>query len=60
MKLFKNLEIKTTSHSYWKVQLICKKFQIQSSLEPPLEHNQDQMSLTNQSLLWPYQPHLEL
>ena len=30
------------------------KVQTHSSLEPPLECNQDQMSLENQGLLWPF------
>ena len=43
---------------HWKVdskpdQLVCKKVQTHTSLELPLEYNQDQMSLTNQGSLWP-------
>ena len=30
------------------------KVQAHSSLEPPLEHNQGQMPLMNQGLLWKY------
>ena len=41
MKLFNNLENKTPSGTYWRVQLVCKKVQAHSSLEPPLEYNQD-------------------
>ena len=36
------LENKTPSDNYWRVQLVCKKVQAHSSLEPPLEYNQDQ------------------
>ena len=48
MKPSNNLENKTPSETYWRVQLACKKVQAHSSLEAPLEYNQDQMSLTNQ------------
>ena len=60
MKPFNNLENKTPSDTYWRVLLVCKKVQAHSSLEPPLEYNQDQTSLTNQDLLWPFQPWWEL
>ena len=33
---------------------MCKKVLAHSSLEPPLEYNQDQMPLTNQDSLWPF------
>ena len=46
-----NLENKTLSDTYWKVQLLCIKVHTHSSLEPPLEYNQDQMPLINQGLL---------
>ena len=36
------------------------KAQAPSSLEPPLEYNQDQMPLMNQGSLWPFQPSCEL
>ena len=49
-----NMENKTPLHTYWKVQLVCKKVPAHSSLEPPLEYNQDQMLLTNQGSLWPF------
>ena len=55
MKLLNNLENKTPSDTYWRVQLVCKKIQANRFLEPPLEYNQDQMSLTNQGSLWPIQ-----
>ena len=48
------LENKTPSDNYWRVQLVCKKVQAHSSLEPPLEYNQDQLSLSDQGLLWPF------
>ena len=40
MKPFNNLENKTLSDTYWRVQLLCKKVQANSSLEPLLEHIQ--------------------
>ena len=48
MKPSNNLENKTPSGTYERIQLECKKVQAHSSLEPPLEYNQDQMPLTNQ------------
>ena len=48
MKPSNNLENKTPSDPYSRVQLVHKKVQALSSLEPPLEYNQDQMPLTNQ------------
>ena len=60
MKLPNNLENKTPSDTYWRVQLVCKKIQANRFLEPPLEYNQDQMSLTNQGSLWPIQQFQEL
>ena len=41
MRPFNNLENKTPSDTYWRVQLVCKKGQAHSSLEPPLEYSQD-------------------
>ena len=49
-----NLENKTLSDSYWRVQLVCMKNQAHSSLEPPLEYSQYQMPLMNQGSLWPF------
>ena len=49
MKPSNNLENKAPSDTYWRVQLVYKKVQAYSSLEPPLEYNQDQMPLKNQS-----------
>ena len=43
-----NLENKIPSDAYRRVQLECMKVQVHSFLEPTLEHNQDQMPLTNQ------------
>ena len=43
MKPSNNLENKTPSDTYRRVQLICKKVPAHSSIEPPLEYNQDQM-----------------
>ena len=51
MKPSNNLENKTPSDTYSRVQLVCKRVQVHSSLEPPLKHNQDQMPLTNQRSL---------
>ena len=55
MKPFNRLEDKTPSDTYWKVQLLCKKVQA-----APLEYNQDQASLKNQGLLWPFEPSWKL
>ena len=60
MKLSNNLENKTPSDTYWRVQLVYMKVQAHSSLEPPLEYNQDQVPLMNQGSLWPFQPSWEL
>ena len=38
MKPSNNLENKTPSDTYWRVQLVCKKVQAHSCLEPPLEY----------------------
>ena len=52
MKPSKNLENKTPSDTYWQVQLVWKKVQAHSFLEP---YNQEQMmSLKNQGSLWPF------
>ena len=51
MKPSKNLEDKTPADTYCRVRLVCRKAQAHSSLEPPLEYNQDQMPLTNQGSL---------
>ena len=49
MKPSNNLENKTSSDTYWTVQLVCKKVTAHSSLEPPLEYNQDQMHAFDKS-----------
>ena len=41
MRPSNNLEKSTLSDTYWRAQLVCKKIQDHSSLEPPLEYNQD-------------------
>ena len=51
MRLSNNLENKTTSDKYCRVQLVCIKVQAHKSLEPPLEYDQDQMPLMNQGSL---------
>ena len=61
MRPSNNLENKTPSDTYWRVQLVCTKFQARNSLEPPLKYNQDQTHLMNQSSsLWPFSPSWEL
>ena len=51
MKPSNNLEHKTISDTYLRVQLVCMKVQVHSSLEPPLEYNEDQTPLMNQGSL---------
>ena len=51
MKPSNNLESKTLSDTYLIVLLVYMKLQSHSSLEPPLEYNQDQMPLMNQGSL---------
>ena len=41
MEACNNLENEIPSDTYWRDQLVCKKVQTPSSLEPPLEYNQD-------------------
>ena len=48
MRPSNNLENKTLLGTHWNVQLVCMKVQTHSSLEPPLEYNQNQMALMNQ------------
>ena len=45
---------KTPSDAYWRVQLVCKKVQAHSSLEPLLECIQNQTPLINQGSSWPF------
>ena len=49
MRLSNNVEHKTTSDTYWRVQLVCMNLQAQSSLEAPLDYNQDQMLFMSES-----------
>ena len=49
MKPSNNLENKTPSDTYWRVQVVFKKVQVQCSLEPPLEYNQDQTDAFHKS-----------
>ena len=51
MKSSNNLEKNTPSDTYRRVQLVYKKVQAHSSLDQPLELNQDQMLLINEGLL---------
>ena len=51
MKPSNNLENKTPSDTYWRVQLVCKKVQAHSSLEPLIEYNKDKAPLVNQGSL---------
>ena len=55
-KILKNRDHRQNlpTDTYWRVQLVCKKFQADSSLEPPPEYSHDQMPLTNQGSLWPF------
>ena len=41
MKPSNYLENKTPSATYWRVHLVCKKVQAHSSLEPPMQYNQE-------------------
>ena len=45
MKPSNSLENNTFYDTYWRVQSICKKVPAHSSLEPPLEYNQNWMPL---------------
>ena len=51
MKYFKNLENKTPSDTYRRIQLLCKKVQAHSPLQQPLKYNQNQMPLTFLTIL---------
>ena len=48
MRPSNNLENKIQPDTYCRVQVVQIKVQVNCSLEPPLEHNQNQMPLTNQ------------
>ena len=54
MRPSSNLEDKTPSEAYWRVQLVGMKVQAHSSLEPPMEYNQGQTPLMIQGLLRPF------
>ena len=54
MKPSNRLENKTSSDTYSRAKLVCKKVQPHSSLEPPLKYNQDYMPLMNQGSLRPF------
>ena len=60
MRPSNNLENKTLSDKYWRIQLVCMEVQGHSSLEPPLEYNQKETPLMNQGLLGPFKPPWEL
>ena len=51
MRPSNNLENKTPSDAYLRVQLVCKKVEADSSLEPPQKFSQDQTPLINQASL---------
>ena len=51
MRPSNNLENKTLSDTYWRVQLECLKVQAHSSVEPPLKYSQDHMPLMNQGFV---------
>ena len=44
MRPSNNLE-KISSDTYWRVQLVCMKIQVHSSLEPTQEYNQERIPL---------------
>ena len=46
MRPSNNMENKSPSDAFWRVQLVCMKVQAHSYLEPQLENNQDQKPLT--------------
>ena len=45
MRPSNNQENKTLLDTYWRVQLVCR--EVQTTLEPPLEYDQDQTTLMN-------------
>ena len=49
-----NLENKSPSDTYSRIQLVCMKVQVHTSLKPPLRYNQNQMLLIIQGSLWPF------
>ena len=54
MRLSNSLENKTHWDTCWRVELLCKKVQVPSSCEPPLEYNQDQIPLKGDMDIWSY------
>ena len=56
METFNNMENKTPSDTYRRVQLVCMKVQAHSYLELPQEFNQNHTTLINEGLLWPFRP----
>ena len=48
MRPSSNLENRTPSDTYSRVQLVGMKVQAHNFLDPPLEYNQDQMPLMNE------------
>ena len=51
MRPYHNLKNKIPTDTHRRFQLVSIKVQAHSSLEPPLEHSQDQTPLTNQGSL---------
>ena len=51
METFNNMENKTPSDTYRRVQLVCMKVQAHSYLELPQEFNQNHTTLINEGLL---------
>ena len=46
-----NLQNSTLADTCWRVQLVCKKVQAHSSLEPLIEYNKDKTPMVNQGTL---------
>ena len=62
--ILKNRDHQRNLPTIWKIRFlqtkVCKKVLAHSSLEPPLEYNQHQTTLTNQGLLRLFEPSWEL
>ena len=62
--ILKNRDHQRNLPTIWKIRLlqtkVCEKVLAHSSLEPPLEYNQHQTTLTNQGLLRLFEPSWEL
>ena len=54
MRPSNNLEHKTTSDTYWRVQLVWMNLQAEGSWKAPLEYNKGQMLFVNHGSLWPF------